>query len=300
MVVLVVIVIFLPEEMKDTIFSEAGVAVVGILFPALESVRAVLTEDSGDDTRWLMYWCAWGVLMVLTENLEIVVLHISHQVTDAWWICCFSLLLWLQLPFTDGATLCYDYITKPFLIPLIKPFAKKITDGSIINKITVWAVNGSHLYMLYFVFIMLPGAVERFICVMVGATYPVIASMVAITTEDTAAVADDTTWLLYWSVFACLHLVMCVTEDILAWIPGFYSIMLMGTVYLLLPMFNGADQVFRRVLVPLFNLRREMIKRDARMLMTEVTRKLPESHRASFSAELATIFQMGAEGKKTN
>lgn len=52
--------------------------------------------------------------------------------------------------------------------------------------------------------------------------------------------------------------------------------MLCVTVWLLLPMFNGAEQVFRRVLSPLFGLRAEMIKRDARILIAEVTSKLSE------------------------
>ena len=92
--------------------------------------------------------------------------------------------------------------------------------------------------------------------------------------------------LLYWSAFGAFHLLMDITEDVLAWMPGFYSVMLAVTVWLLLPMFNGAEQVFRRALAPVFGLRSEMIQRDARILIAEVTSKLPEREQ---SATLAAI-----------
>lgn len=47
---------------------------------------------------------------------------------------------------------------------------------------------------------------------------------------------------------------MDFSEKILGKIPGFYTLIIFSTVYLMLPMFRGADKVFRKVLVPLAGL----------------------------------------------
>jgi hypothetical protein len=49
-----------------------------------------------------------------------------------------------------------------------------------------WVVNGAHIIILYFVFILLPGHVGQFVCIMLATVYPIMASIVAVTTEDTA------------------------------------------------------------------------------------------------------------------
>jgi hypothetical protein len=48
---------------------------------------------------------------------------------------------------------------------------------------------------LYFIFIILPSSVERFIVVVTGCLYPIAASIVAVTTD---MANDDTQWLVYW------------------------------------------------------------------------------------------------------
>ena len=43
-------------------------------------------------------------------------------------------------------------------------------------------------------------------------------------------------------------------ESWMGWIPGFYSLIIFSSIYLMLPMFQGADKVFRKILVPLAGL----------------------------------------------
>jgi hypothetical protein len=52
-------------------------------------------------------------------------------------------------------------------------------------------------------------------------------------------------------------------ETWLGWIPGFYTLIIFTTVYLMLPMFQGADKFFRKVLVPLAGLNEMLLLRDA-------------------------------------
>ena len=105
-VAFVLIWVFTPEHYQDTIFSHAGVSIVGVLFPVLESVRAVCTEGGSDDSRWIQYWLGMGTMMVLTENLEYVATHINSTLADVFFHLSFAVLLWLQLPFTDGKNGC--------------------------------------------------------------------------------------------------------------------------------------------------------------------------------------------------
>ena len=70
------------------------------------------------------------------------------------------------------------------------------------------------------------------------------ASTVALTTKTDGT--DDTFWLTYWSSFSLLFLAMDYLENFVGKIRGFYSLCLAATIYLFLPMFDGANVVFRR------------------------------------------------------
>lgn len=47
---------------------------------------------------------------------------------------------------------------------------------------------------------------------------------------------------------------MDLSEIVMGRIPGFYTLVILATIYLMLPMFRGADKVFRKILVPLAGL----------------------------------------------
>ena len=112
-----------------------------------------------------------------------------------------------------------------------------------------------------------------------------------------------------------MYLVMLASDDILYWIPGYHSAMLTFVCYLMLParspvqklryitpstrhatqVFNGADSVFRGILVPVFGLKAQLLRRDARVLAEESTKGLTEEQKAAVVAS----FNEGV-AKKTN
>ena len=59
--------------------------------------------------------------------------------------------------------------------------------------------------------------------------------------------------------------------------------------------FNGADSVFRGILVPVFGLKAQLLRRDARVLAEESTKGLTEEQKAAVVAS----FNEGV-AKKTN
>ena len=68
-----------------------------------------------------------------------------------------------------------------------------------------------------------------------------------------------------------------------------------SSVTLMLPVFNGADSIFRGILVPVFGLKAQLLRRDARVLAEETTKGLTEEQKAAVVAS----FNEGV-AKKTN
>lgn len=145
---------------------------------------------------------------------------------------------------------------------------------------------------LWFVFMSFPEEQRRFITVALGTIYPTAASIVAVSqpANVVAAGADTTFWLTYWSAYSILFLLMDYLENFIGHIRGFYSICLVATVYLFLPMFNGAETVFRRVLVPLSGQYENMLLRDVHMVQLEMEKLIPEKSRGVTLQKASDIF----------
>ncbi len=83
---------------------------VGFLFPAIMTVRAIESESKTDDTEWLMYWVVFATFNLLDPFVETVVVY---------WIPFFyplkvSFLLWMMLPQTKGANVVFQ-VMRPYL-----------------------------------------------------------------------------------------------------------------------------------------------------------------------------------------
>lgn len=133
----------------------------------------------------------------------------------------------------------------------------------------------------------LPASFKRIVAVCIGTIYPEISSIVAASTEE---VADDTYWLTYWSVYGCLFLIMEILETYLGRIPGFYTLIILATVYLMLPMFMGADKLFRKVLVPLAGLQEMLMLRDAIQVKKQMLHDLPPERAHSVRKAIAKFY----------
>lgn len=153
------------------------------------------------------------------------------------------------------------------------------------------AVNASHLRFLWFVFLSFEEEQRRFLTVAIGTVYPTAASIAAVSQGGGAVGKSDTTfWLTYWSSYSILFLAMDYLENFLGEIRGFYSICLVATVWLFLPMFNGAESVFREILVPLTGQYENMILCDIQLVKMEIEAKMPEKSRSRLFQRAADIF----------
>jgi hypothetical protein len=197
----------------------------------------------------------------------------------------FFLIGWLMLPFTDGSGLAYDFITKPYIAPIAQKVKSKMESWL---GIFLLVVNTSYLWLLWLTFLSLPEEARRFVTVGLGTVYPMAASTIAITTYSSTR--EERFWLTYWACYTILFVAMDYLENFVGNIRGFYSLCAVATLYLWLPMFRGAEVIFRRVLVPLSGQHETLLMYDAYMLRLDLELSIPEVHRGRVLAKAADIF----------
>mmetsp|Transcript_9042 Transcript_9042/g.9924 ORF Transcript_9042/g.9924 Transcript_9042/m.9924 type:complete len:341 (+) Transcript_9042:83-1105(+) len=284
---LVLLVVFgLSVDAKEVIFTPLSVIMVGTVYPIYESLRAVCTIEETDDTTWLSYWIAQGIISFSTEWVD----GLGNSVSLTWNVFEFFFYLWLILPQTDGAALIFDAFLGPIIAPLVQPLVTR-ADG-FINKIVNLLTNATHLGFVWIVFVFLPSDLKRAIWIILGTIYPLGSSIISVTTPEPA---DDTFWLTYWSCFGALFLIVDFLENFLGFVPGFYSLAIFATVYLMLPLFRGAEVVFRTVLVPLAGLQELLVKKDADAVKLSILADVPPERRQLLMKEIADSFVKGAD-----
>jgi len=280
-----------PEEFQDIVFSEGGVLVVGTLLPVYESIVAVCTFGEQDDNEWLTFWIVNGFFTYSTEFMDTIADH-SQFVADHWYELEFFIALWLLLPWTDGCTVIYDHLLVKFVLPILSKFQPYLESGSKVQLLVLTLVNSGYLGLVWSIFVMMPEGIKRFAVIGVGTVYPILSSVMALAaTHDIKTKKKKenkvinqhavTYWLTYWSCFSVLFVSMDYLETFVGRIPGFYSLILVSTVYLFLPMFQGADVVFRRVLVPLTGQYEAMLLRDTLLLKQQMEYNIPNKHMLS-------------------
>jgi len=85
---------------------------IGFLYPAYASIKAIETPIKDDDTKWLMYWCVYALFGILE--------FFSDQLL--FWIPLYTLtkclfLIWTMVPGRNGGTfIIYNKVLKPFFL----------------------------------------------------------------------------------------------------------------------------------------------------------------------------------------
>ena len=71
---------------------------VGVLYPSIESYRALGTESKDDDSQWLAYWIIFSLYYFVEYFLEIIFAFVP-----LYYEAKLAFVLWLALPQTRGA-----------------------------------------------------------------------------------------------------------------------------------------------------------------------------------------------------
>jgi len=289
-IVAILTIVFLPFEISKYVFSELTVSLIGFVFPIYESVLAVCTPDEEDDTDWLRYWTLGGMFFVFTEWVDNAVDNDEFDVM--WYKITTFIYFWLYFPRTSGAVIIDERLTQKYLAPSLAPMANSMSK--MLDAIVKSFVNAVHLYIIWIFFMFLPRGLKRMAAVAVGTIYPFAGSVTAISTEE---FEDDAFWLTYWSCYGILFIAMDFLEKWLGWIPGFYTVIILSEVYLMLPMFGGAEKIFRKILVPVFGLTELLMVRDAFLVKKNLLRDLPPERAHLVRKTIADFFTEEAQDK---
>jgi len=96
-------------------YAEFLCNLIGFLYPAYASIKAIESQNKADDTQWLTYWVIFALFSLVEFGSEVI---------EGWfpiyWICKFAAILYLYLPMTKGAQKIYDRVLHPLTQKLEK------------------------------------------------------------------------------------------------------------------------------------------------------------------------------------
>ncbi|RGB25603.1 TB2/DP1, HVA22 family-domain-containing protein [Rhizophagus diaphanus] len=110
---------------------------IGWLYPAYTSFKAIESTEKADDTQWLTYWTVFGFLNIIEFFSD----------TILYWIPFYYLFktvffLWLFLPPFKGAQVLYAKFLRPFLLAYQGDVDSSLNKlKSKVNEATKEAVN---------------------------------------------------------------------------------------------------------------------------------------------------------------
>ncbi|KAK6587855.1 hypothetical protein RS030_81303 [Cryptosporidium xiaoi] len=85
--------------------------IVGFVYPAYMSFKALETPEKMDDKQWLTYWVVYSVFSIVEVFIDIVLFWIPF-----YYLFKLCFLFWLFLPQTMGAIVLYTNVFRPILL----------------------------------------------------------------------------------------------------------------------------------------------------------------------------------------
>jgi len=86
--------------------------VIGFLYPAYCSIKAIESKDKDDDSQWLTYWLVFGLFKVVEGTADILISSIPF-----YFFIKAAFLVYLFMPSTQGAKVVYENVVKVYIVP---------------------------------------------------------------------------------------------------------------------------------------------------------------------------------------
>lgn len=106
------------------------VNLIGFLYPAYKSCKAIDSEETDDDTQWLTYWVVYAAFGIVEFFTDILLSWFPFYFLGK---CAF--LIWCMMPIANnGAAIVYNNLIKPFIKKHEKNIEKAFTMAGDIAK----------------------------------------------------------------------------------------------------------------------------------------------------------------------
>ena len=92
------VLVFVPSDIQNEIFSPLGVLTIGTILPIYKSCIAICSISSIDDAIWLQYWITFAIVSFSTEFMDDIT-NVLPNAGEHWHEFELLLYLWLLLPF---------------------------------------------------------------------------------------------------------------------------------------------------------------------------------------------------------
>jgi receptor expression-enhancing protein 5/6 len=96
------------------VFSEIGSTaicdLIGVIYPAYMSFKAIESSGADDDKQWLTYWVVFAVVKVSETFFDVILFWLPFYFLGKLFF-----LIWLAFPETRGALMIYERVVKPLL-----------------------------------------------------------------------------------------------------------------------------------------------------------------------------------------
>lgn len=93
-------------------FAELLCNVVGLVYPAYASTRAIESADRNDDTRWLTYWVVYACFSILDFFADGILRFFPF-----YWLFKVVFLVYCFLPsHSNGSTRIYNSLIRPYFL----------------------------------------------------------------------------------------------------------------------------------------------------------------------------------------
>jgi len=94
--------------MVEAFLSKVCIIVIGLLFPAYSSYKAIKAASFQEYVRWIMYWIVFSLFTVVEIFTDILFSWLPF-----YYLSKIVIVLWLAMPFTKGSTFIYRKIIHP-------------------------------------------------------------------------------------------------------------------------------------------------------------------------------------------
>ncbi|XP_014249480.1 receptor expression-enhancing protein 5-like isoform X2 [Cimex lectularius] len=86
--------------------------VIGFLYPAYASMKAIETPQKGDDTKWLTYWTVFALFSILEFPSDVLLSWFPF-----YWLLKCIFMIWLFLPISaNGSIILYNNVIRPYFL----------------------------------------------------------------------------------------------------------------------------------------------------------------------------------------